>query len=218
MSVSALPSLEINSWIDESLANLITRITNKAAKPLLLIDGIGGSGKTTLAAKLADTINANIVHSDDVCWNADPVHWDDEMLDGIINSWLNNNIVTYRPSGWIRMNRLGCIEVDPNKALVIEGMGASRQTLRSVASYSIWVDTEPEIARSRMVKRDLARGVDGGTVESITQFADWWDSQLYPFLLEEKSWKYVDIVVSGSKSDFISNYLKVYFPEKFYHE
>ncbi|MDR0495642.1 MAG: hypothetical protein LBG95_08470 [Treponema sp.] len=188
------------------------RISNIAPKPLILIDGIGGSGKTSLAVKIAEVVNANLVHSDDVCWNADPIHWDGEMLDGIINPWLKKNIVTYRPSGWIKMSRPGCIDVDPNKALIIEGMGASRKTLRAVASYSIWVDAEPEIARTRLVQRDLANGVDGGTIESITQFADWWDSLLIPFLLKEKSWKYVDVIISGSSSDFISNNFMIHVP------
>ena len=212
MPIPMLPSLEINSWTKESLVNLIIRITSKTTKPLILIDGIAGSGKTTLAVKFADIINANLVHSDDMCWNADPVHWDGEMLDGIINPWLNKNIVTYRPTGWIKKNRPGCIEVDPNKALIIEGTGASRQTLRSVASYSIWLDTEPEVARTRLVQRDIANGVDGGTIESITQFADWWDSLLIPFFLEERPWKYVDIIISGSQSDFISDNFMVYVP------
>jgi uridine kinase len=216
LSITALPLLDITSWTEETLANLVMKIRNIAPKPILLIDGVAGSGKTTLADKFADIINANIVHTDDVCWNADPVNWDGEMLDGIINPWLNKNIVTYRPTSWIKENRSGCIIVDPNKALIIEGMGASRKTLRAVASYSIWVDTEPEIARTRLVQRDLASGADGGTMESITQFADWWDSLLNPFLLEEKSWRYVDVIVSGSQSDFNSNKIMVYVPRVCY--
>ena len=43
MSISILPSLDINLWTKESLANLLMRITIKATKPLILIDGIGGS-------------------------------------------------------------------------------------------------------------------------------------------------------------------------------
>jgi hypothetical protein len=84
-------------------------------------------------------------------------------------------------------------------------MGACRKTLREVATYSIWVDTESELARNRLVQRDIVSGADGGTFESITKFADWWDSLLIPFFIEEKPWKYVDLIVSGSKSDLISN-------------
>jgi len=205
MVLTVLPSLEIDSWTYESLLSIVKKILNINQKPLVLIDGVAGSGKTTLAVIIADIINANLVHIDDVCWNADPIHYDDEMLDGIINPWFNGNNVSYKPTGWIKENRIGSIEIDPNKALVIEGMGVCRKTLREVATYSIWLDIESEFARNRLVRRDIASGADGGTLESITKFADWFDSLLIPFLIEEKPWKYVNLIVSGSESDLVSN-------------
>jgi len=214
MASVMLPSLEIKSWVEKSLHNLIIDISNIVSKPIILIDGVAGSGKSTLAAKIADTLNANLVHIDDICWNADIIHWDSEMIDGIINPWLNKKNIAYKPTGWIKQNRPGSIDVDPNKALIIEGVGASRKTLRAFATYSIWVDTEPEIARNRLVRRDIASGADGGTLESITKFADWWDSMVIPFLLEEEPWKYVDIIISGTHSDLVLNNLMVHVPKR----
>jgi uridine kinase len=216
MAATMLPSLEINSWTEKSLSDFTINISNVVSRPLILIDGVGGSGKTTLAVKIADKLNANLVHSDDVCWYTDPIRWDGEMLDGIVNPWLNKKNVAYRPTGWVKESRPGSIDVDPNKALVIEGMGASRKTLRAIATYSIWVDTEPDVARNRVIQRDLADGLNGGTLESVTQFTDWWDSLVIPFLLEEKPWKYVDIIVSGSQSDLVSNNLAVHVPGVYY--
>lgn len=211
-TVPMLPSLKINLWSEESLSNLAVKMSNNVPKPLILIDGAAGSGKTTLAAKLVDILNANLVHTDDVSWCADPIHWDNEMLTEIVNPWLNGKDVAYRPTGWIKENRSGSINVDPNRALIIEGMGASRKTLRVIAAYSIWVDTEPKIARERVVQRDLANGENGGTVESITKFANWWDSLLLPLFLEEEPWKYVDVIVNGSQSDLISNSIMIHVP------
>jgi len=208
-----LPSLEINSWSVESLPNLAIKILRFSPKPLVLVDGVAGSGKTTIAKKLVYILNANLVQSDDVSWYADPIHWDDEMLEGIVNPWLNGNDVAYKPTGWIKKNRHGSIDVNPDKALVIEGMGACRKTLRTLATYSIWVDTEPKIARARVVKRDIANGENGGTVESISEFADYWDNMLTPFFLKEESWKYVDVIVSGSQADFASNSLMIHVPK-----
>lgn len=207
-----LPSLNINLWSQESLSNLAFKMPNNIPKPLILIDGAAGSGKTTLAKKLVDILNANLVHTDDVSWCADPIHWDNEMLDGIINPWLNGEKVAYKPTGWLKEKRSGAIDVDPNKALIIEGMGACRKVLRLIAAYSIWVETESSIARERVVQRDLANGENGGTVESITKFADWWDSLLAPLFLEEEPWKYVNVIVSGSQSDLASNTLMIHVP------
>jgi len=212
MALTMLSPLKINSWSEESLQNFVTKISNIATKPLILIDGVAGAGKTTLAEKLAALLDANLVHTDDVCWCADPVRWDSEIFAGIINPWLREKSISYRPTGWVKENRLGSIDVDPNKALIIEGMGAGRKMLRVIATYSIWVDTEAKIARERVVQKDIANGENGGTIESSTKFADWWDSLLIPLFLQEEPWKYVDVIVSGSQSDLTSNNLMIHVP------
>ncbi|MCL2077634.1 MAG: hypothetical protein FWH08_04420 [Oscillospiraceae bacterium] len=200
-----LPHLGIVTWKEETLSNLTAKILKIANKPLILIDGYGGSGKTTLAGRIVDILKANLVSTDDVCWYSDPTHWDGEMLNGIIQPWLNGKNVAYKPTGWVKENRQGFIEVDSSKPLVIEGMGACRKTLRKFATYSVWVDAEPDIARTRVIKRDIAAGENGGTLESVTKFTDWWDSLVHPFLLEEKPWKHVNIIVSGAQSDLSSD-------------
>lgn len=208
-----LPSLKIDSWTETSLSDLAETISEQAPGPLILIDGAAGSGKTTLAKALAELLHANLVHSDDVSWCADPVRWDEEMLTGIVNPWLDGRKVTYRPSGWIKENRQGSIDVDPDRALIIEGMGAGRKTLRTAAACSVWVDAEPKIARARVVQRDLANGENGGTVESVTEFADWWDSLVTPLFEEEEPWKYADIIVNGSQEGFTPEHLMVHISE-----
>jgi uridine kinase len=209
-----LPSLGIETWKTETLTNLISGILCISPKPLVIIDGKGGSGKTSLAAKLRESLDADLVCTDDLCWNADPIYWDCEMLENIIYPWLDGKNIAYRPSGWVKKGRSGFITVDPDKALIIEGSGACRKTLRGVASYSVWVDTEPDLSRMRVIHRDLANGENGGTLQSVTEFTDWWDSVVDPFLIEEKAWEYVDIIVSGSKSDLIADKLLIYVPDK----
>ena len=195
------PSLGIDTWKEETLSDLVEKILNIAPRLLILIDGKGGCGKSSFAKKLADVLNANVVAVDDVGWWADPIQWDGEMTDGIITPWLNGENISYRPSGWVKKGREGSIDVDSGRALIIEGNGACRKTLRKFASYSVWVDTEPDIARERGLQRDIANGENGGTIESITEFWDFWDSIYDPFFLEEESWKHVDIILSGFHSD-----------------
>ena len=202
--------LGIDTWKRETVSNLVTKILKISPKPLILIDGKAGSGKTSFAVKIADALGANIVASDDVAWWLDPIHWDDEMIEGIIKPWLDGKNIEYKPPGWITNNREGFIKVDSSKALIIEGCGACRKTLRQFATYSIWIDTDPALSRERVIQRDLANGENGGTLESVTEFTDWWDSIADPFLLEEAAWKYTDIIVSGSQSDLVSNILLVH--------
>jgi len=204
--------LGIDTWKEESLFVLAERILKITPKPLVLVDGKGGSGKTTFAVKFADVLNANIVTTDDVCWHADPIHWDCEMLNRIIHPWLNGADISYTPTGWIKKNREGFIQVDSNKALIIEGSGACRKTLRKFAAYSVWIDTDPDISRARVIQRDFANEENGATLESVTEFIDWWDSVVDPFLAEEEAWKYTNVIVSGTQSDLGSDALLIHHP------
>lgn len=87
MKKAMLPSLKIDSWTEEALSDLTAKISDNKVKSLILIDGAAGSGKTTLAVKLAERLHANLVHTDDVSWCADPILWDGELLDGIVRPW-----------------------------------------------------------------------------------------------------------------------------------
>jgi len=203
---------EIDTWKEESVAVLAGRILNISPKPLVFIDGKGGSGKTSFAAKLAAAMNANIVSTDDVAWWLDPIHWDDELLNGIIQPWLNGENAAYTPSGWIKKNRDGFITADSDKALIVEGSGACRKRLRQLATFSVWIDTDPQICRERVIQRDLANGENGGTLESVTEFTDWFDSVIDPFLAEEEPWKYVTAIVSGIQSDLNSDTIMIHVP------
>jgi uridine kinase len=207
------PSLGIDTWKEETLSVLAAKILNISPKPFILIDGKGGSGKTSFALKLANIFSANIVATDDICWWADPIHWDDEMLNGIVKPWFNGKKIAYTPSGWIKKNRPGCIKVNPNKALIIEGSGACRNTLRKMATYSVWIDTEPDVCRLRVIQRDLANGENGGTLKSVTEFTDWWDSVVDPFLLKEKAWEYANVIINGSHSDLSYTTLLIHHPD-----
>lgn len=91
-------------------------------------------------------------------------------------------------------------------------MGAGRKSLREIAAYSIWVETEPKTARERVVQRDLANGENGGTVESFTKFADWWDSLLMPLFLDEEPWKYADVIVNSMQCDLFSPNIEIHVP------
>jgi Tfp pilus assembly pilus retraction ATPase PilT len=94
MGLVELPPLGINTWSHETLSNLISNVLTAASQPLIIVDGIAGSGKTTLAKKLVNALDANLVHTDDVCWGSDPIHWDAEILDGIVTPWRSGNDVS----------------------------------------------------------------------------------------------------------------------------
>lgn len=65
MSSTLLSPLEINGWFETTWSGLAAQISGHAPRPLILVDGAAGSGKTTLASRLVDILEGNLVHIPD---------------------------------------------------------------------------------------------------------------------------------------------------------
>ena len=51
------------------------------ATRLIAIDGPGGAGKTTLAARMAEELKAAVIHTDEFASWDNPIDWWPEMLE-----------------------------------------------------------------------------------------------------------------------------------------
>jgi hypothetical protein len=147
-----------------------------------------------------------LVAVDDVSWWLHPLNWADAMLDGVVGPWLAGQNVDYRPPGWVEKGRPGSIKAtaaalgEPGQPvvniLVIEGMAAARSDLASMASYIIWINTDPQVARDRLIARDLELGENGGTLDGVTQFTEAYDATIAPLYARERPWERADLVVN----------------------
>jgi len=92
------------------------------------IDGVAGSGKTTLASKLqSDTPGSQVVHMDDLYsgWR-DPLSQEltERVCNEILNPFLQGNEVIYRKFDW-HQNVFGeTMKIAPTKTLFLEGVGS----------------------------------------------------------------------------------------------
>ncbi|GMA20433.1 hypothetical protein MM440_16720 [Arsenicicoccus piscis] len=180
--------------LDEvDLAARIREMTD-APRPLVLVDGMSGAGKTTVADVVAAAFGAGIVHTDDVAWHLHPVDWAEQMLSGVVEPWRAGERVGYRPPGWVERDRPGHVHVDPSRGLVIEGVGAARHELAPLADLVIWVQVDRERARTRGLARDVQLGRT--EQEAVDFWAEWERSEL-PFLERERPWARAHLVVDG---------------------
>ena len=101
MKKAMLPSLKIDSWTEEALSDLTAKISDNKVKSLILIDGAAGSGKTTLAVKIAERLHANLVHTDDVLLDPGPLEKRRR-----INQPAGKKRIVREPSRLIRIRRL----------------------------------------------------------------------------------------------------------------
>lgn len=190
----AVPAWECLS--DKGFREQVWRLSGSGERRLILIDGRSAGGKTTLAESLAVLLSGTVVHTDDVAWHLHPTEWDDELVRGVIAPWRAGKCVRFRPPGWIAKGRPGAVEVPASaEVLIVEGVGAGRESLVEQADLVIWVQSDRDEARRRGIARDIELGREPAEAE---QFWDEWTQSEEPFLAAERPWTRAHLIVNGT--------------------
>jgi hypothetical protein len=160
---------------------------------LLAVDGRSGSGKTTVAERVAARVpGAAVVHTDDVAWYHAMFDWAALIADGVLAPLRRGEAVSFRPPPWDARGRPGAVTVPAGCTLVVvEGVGIGRRDLARFFDALVWVQADRALARVRGVARD------GGGPEQET-FWDEWEAEEQPFLAREQPWERADVVVDGT--------------------
>lgn len=189
---------EASGWEVLSLDELASALCDGAdgtdvGPVVVAVDGRSGSGKSTFAERLrASVAGSEVVHTDDVAWWESFFGWDDLLVEGVLVPASRGEVVRYRPPAWDRRGREGAIAVQAGvPVLVVEGVGASRQSLGPWLHASVWVQSDLGEARRRGVDRD------GGTAEAEA-FWDEWANEELQFLAEDRPWERARFVVCGT--------------------
>ncbi len=132
---------------------------------LVLVDGLGGAGKSVLAAALAGKLGAPVVCGDDFHRPSpqrrhDAVErigasFDRRRLERQVLAPLSRGEdARYQRYDW-DSDRLGeWVAVPGQDTVVVEGVYVLREELRRYASVSIWVETPREVRLARGIERD----------------------------------------------------------------
>ncbi|WP_203567973.1 uridine kinase family protein [Aestuariimicrobium ganziense] len=188
---------DLQPWDDATLVRFVHERAG-TGRPLVLVDGRSGGGKTTLAARLATALGADIVCTDDVAWYESFFGWDDLLADHVITPWRAGDDVRYRPQAWDERNREGAITCSGARPLVIEGVGSARPTLRDLADVVVWVQSDEREARRRGIDRDVV--VYHRSPQQAEDFWEEWQSHEDPFQAESRPWEAADLVVRGTSA------------------
>ena len=125
---------------------------------LIAIDGVAGSGKTTLALKLAqDLTESSVVSMDDLYdgWN-NPLS---QKLTARVISQLLEPVskelpVIYQIFDW-KLNRFSDFKTIPqSEYLILEGVGAAQREFRPYINKIIWIECDPNLGFNRVIARD----------------------------------------------------------------
>jgi len=193
---------EAGPWRVKLLAEVVGSLTQRrpaglvSGGPMVLaVDGRSSSGKTTLAARIADAVAGSaVVHTDDIAWWHSRFGWADLLIDGILAPVHWGEAVAYRPPRWDDRGRDGFITVPAGcPLLIVEGVGAGRRAVAHLIDSLVWVQSDEGEAN----RRSLDRVGKPGESPTVQHLRDWMAEEI-SFIVEERPWERADIVVSGT--------------------
>jgi hypothetical protein len=133
---------------------------------LICVDGPAGSGKTTLAAELAELSGAPVLHMDDMFegWRGLPRVT--SQLESLLLPLAKGRSGSYQRWDWPGNAWAETILVPPAPLLVLEGVGSGSAHLAHLVTVLAWVEVPYDLRRDRGLERG---GV--GVAENWQQWA-----------------------------------------------
>lgn len=159
---------------------------------LVVVDGPAGSGKTTLAGRLAGALRYSaVVHMDDLYEGWSGLGGDvwDRLRRQVLEPLAAGRPARYQLYDWAAGRFDGWVDLAVPKVLVVEGVGAAARPVEPWVSLRVWVEVTPELR----VARGIAR--DGETLR-----AEWerWVQQEQVHFAADGTRDRADVLVSGS--------------------
>jgi uridine kinase len=177
----------------ERLSELVAAIEpRERLTTIVAIDGLGGSGKSELAARLARAVgNTRVVHTDDFARPNVP-GWDwQRMVKQVLAPIARNEPGRYQRYDWTVDRLAEWHELPVGGTLIVEGVSSLRSELGRYWDLAIWVSAPYELRLERGVKRDGER--------MRSQWADVWIPQEEEYVQAHRPVEKADVIVDGSR-------------------
>ena len=171
----------------------ILRLVNAASSPqvtkIIGIDGCGGAGKTTFAARLAKRLDGQIIHTDDFASWDNTLNWHDRLMAQVITPLSLNTPGRYQRFDWTQNALAEWHDVPVQPHVIIEGVSSTSALFRPAYAFTIYVDA-PQNVR---LERGLAR--DGAQALSLWQK---WQRDEDTYIANETPQAFANIVLDGT--------------------
>ncbi len=120
---------------------------------LICVDGPAGSGKTTLAAELAELAGAPVLHMDDMFegWRGLPRIT--SQLETLLRPLARGRSGSYQRWDWPGNAWAETILVPPAPLLVLEGVGSGAARVADLITVLAWVEVPYELRMERGLER-----------------------------------------------------------------
>ena len=156
---------------------------------VIAIDGPGGAGKSTLAARVAVALDAQVVCTDDFASWEEPLEWWPRLIEQVLEPLSKNHPGRYQRCDWDTRQLAEWHEVPVAPFLVLEGVSSSRAVFTPYLTFRVWVET-PRQER-------LRRGLERDGQDAIDLWRDWMARE-DAYVAAERPRERADLVVSGT--------------------
>ncbi len=168
------------------LVDGVARLASATARPIVLIDGGSGAGKSTFARALAGRLGAQLLHLEDIYPGWDGLEAASRQLhDGVLAS----SSPRWQAWDWERSVPSGIHELDPARPLVVEGSGSLSRANRALATFAVWLELDAVERKRRAIARDGER---------YAPHWDRWAAQELEFARRERPQDLADVVLDVS--------------------
>jgi hypothetical protein len=191
----------------EAVDAVVRRARSGAGRTLFVgVDGPGGAGKSTLAARLAAAVRGQVVSVDDFA-GPDIPEWDWHRFDAqVVRPLVAGRLARYERRSWDGADGADgagsadgpdgagspdWAEVRPGGVLVVEGVSATRAESTAPWDLRIWVEAPPGVRLARVLERD------GGALRE-KWLQDWIPSE-EAYIAAQRPAERADLIVSGTE-------------------
>lgn len=137
------------------LAATLARPTTLGAGRLLCVDGLAGSGKTTLAADIAALApDAVVIATDELLEGWDGLPGLPATLERLLRPLASGAPSTWRRWDWYADRWAETRTVAPGPLLVLEGVGSAAASYDDLITYRVWLEAERGVRLDRGLARD----------------------------------------------------------------
>lgn len=157
------------SYFENDLVHIVARavqLQREGKYPVVIaIDGMAGSGKTTLSGLLKDRLDAAVIHMDDFflpqgfrtperLWEPGGNVYYERFLEEVVPYLRCGEPFGYRVFDAHAHRYTGTRQVEAKDFLVVEGSYSRHPKFGDIYDLSIFCETDPETQLSRVTERD----------------------------------------------------------------
>ncbi|MFH1769756.1 MAG: uridine kinase [Parcubacteria group bacterium] len=150
----------------QDIIETINSIKPKHSQSLIGIDGLGASGKTVFARKLADKLsNVSVVAIDDFIKPLDQRTFEvnsdissdydwDRLQKEVFDSIIAGKQIKYQKFDWDKDKLDKWIEIPKDNIIIVEGVYSTQPRFRNLYDYTIWISMSRDKRIENMINRE----------------------------------------------------------------